>query len=64
MCEDLEKQYNELLPEYRKCVEKKMAPEDYQQSHSLGTEGIGIGRGTNEQTLGGNNGDARPLPCL
>ena len=46
MCEDFEKQYNELLPEYRKCVEKKMAPEDYQQyneilfsAHSLGIEG-------------------------
>ena len=46
MCEDLEKQYNELLPEYRKCVEKKMVPEDYLQyneilfsAHSLGIEG-------------------------
>ena len=26
MCEDLEKQYNTLLTEYPKCVEKKMAP--------------------------------------
>ena len=46
MCEDLEKQYNALLHEYQKCVEKKMAPEDYQQyneilfsAHSLGIEG-------------------------
>lgn len=46
MCEDLEKQYNTLLTEYRKCVEKKMAPEDYLQyneilfsAHSLGIEG-------------------------
>lgn len=46
MCEDLEKQYNALLHEYQKCVEKKMAPEDYLQyneilfsAHSLGIEG-------------------------
>ena len=46
MYEDLEKQYNALLHEYQKCVEKKMAPDDYLQyneilfsAQSLGIEG-------------------------
>lgn len=46
MYEDLEKQYNALLHEYQKCLEKKMAPDDYLQyneilfsAQSLGIEG-------------------------
>lgn len=35
MYEDLEKQYNALLHEYKKCVEKKMAPDDYIQYNEI-----------------------------
>ena len=35
MYEDLEKQYNALLNEYQKCVEKKMTPDDYLQYNEI-----------------------------